>query len=196
MSILKTLSCRCKDLWWFTLVELMIVIAIIWILAVSLFPAMTQYLARARDTNKVNELNQLRTAIEIYHIDKETYLVSWVWWGWGWQWWINYIDGISYTVSLFGELKRMGYISRDIRQKTPTDYSLPPITRNKSPCLVTSASADLYMYYFNNAGGRYSLSAYLENPTDKNIDYIQQSYNGIWGNWTCTRYWRNYAVGR
>jgi type II secretory pathway pseudopilin PulG len=54
----------------------MVVIAVIGILAASLFPVTIQYLSRARDTGKVSELNQLQTAIEAHYTDKETYLVA------------------------------------------------------------------------------------------------------------------------
>ena len=43
----------------FTLVELMIVIAIIGILAATLFPALTGYLARGRDTGRVSDLRAI-----------------------------------------------------------------------------------------------------------------------------------------
>jgi prepilin-type N-terminal cleavage/methylation domain-containing protein len=53
----------------FTLVELMIVIAIIGILAAALFPALTSYLSRGRDTKKIAEIKQLNTALIVYKID-------------------------------------------------------------------------------------------------------------------------------
>ena len=59
----------------FTLVELMIVIGIIGILAAALFPSLTSYLARGRDTAKIAEISQLNTAIILYKVDKGTYLV-------------------------------------------------------------------------------------------------------------------------
>lgn len=43
----------------FTLVELMIVIAIIGILAATLFPSLTGYLARGRDTGRVGDLRAI-----------------------------------------------------------------------------------------------------------------------------------------
>ena len=57
----------------FTLVELMIVIAIIGILAAALFPAMSGYLARSRDTARISHVGQLITAASSSYQDNNTY---------------------------------------------------------------------------------------------------------------------------
>jgi type IV pilus assembly protein PilE len=54
----------------FTLVELMIVIAIIGILAAALFPSLTSYLARGRDTSRVAGIKEIVTAFAGYQLDK------------------------------------------------------------------------------------------------------------------------------
>ena len=57
----------------FTLVELMIVIAIIGVLAAALFPAMTGYLARSRDTARVSHIGQIITALGTMFQDADSY---------------------------------------------------------------------------------------------------------------------------
>ena len=54
---------------WFTLVELMIVIAIIGILAAVLYPAMGKYFGRARDTTRITDLGKIGQALRVYEID-------------------------------------------------------------------------------------------------------------------------------
>lgn len=54
----------------FTLVELMIVIAIIGILAAALFPSLTSYLAKGRDTARASGVKEIITALSTYMVDK------------------------------------------------------------------------------------------------------------------------------
>lgn len=57
----------------FTLVELMIVIAIIGILAAALFPSLTAYLKRSRDAGRAANLNTISTSVGAYYSDTERY---------------------------------------------------------------------------------------------------------------------------
>jgi prepilin-type N-terminal cleavage/methylation domain-containing protein len=57
----------------FTLVELMIVIAIIGILAAALFPSLTSYLARGRDTSRAAGIKEISTGIAAYNVDTSAF---------------------------------------------------------------------------------------------------------------------------
>lgn len=71
---MKTLSlslCRSKSLnnRGFTLVELIIVMAIIAILAAALFPSLTRYLARGRNSARVAHIQEISRALAAYATD-------------------------------------------------------------------------------------------------------------------------------
>lgn len=57
----------------FTLVELMIVIAIIGILAVALFPALTSYLANSRDSARVVNIHNIKIAASSYFTNNNNF---------------------------------------------------------------------------------------------------------------------------
>lgn len=59
----------------FTLVELMIIIAIMGILVAGLYPSLTSYLARGRDSTRVTEIKQLNTAMVLFQVANKTYLI-------------------------------------------------------------------------------------------------------------------------
>lgn len=57
----------------FTLVELMIVIAIIGILAAALFPALSGYLASSRDAGRAANLRNIQVAAAAYFTNNSTF---------------------------------------------------------------------------------------------------------------------------
>lgn len=54
---------------WFTLVEMLIVIVIIWVLAAALIPRLTSVRWRASDTARKSDMQQITTAIIAYEMD-------------------------------------------------------------------------------------------------------------------------------
>jgi type II secretion system protein G len=57
----------------FTLMELMIVIAIIGVLAAALFPRLTDYQARGRDTKRWVDVRAIQVALEMHYNDSGAY---------------------------------------------------------------------------------------------------------------------------
>ena len=60
----------------FTLVEMMIVIAIIGVLAAALFPAYSGYQQRARDAHRITSVSTITRALQLHFNDKEEYPAS------------------------------------------------------------------------------------------------------------------------
>jgi hypothetical protein len=113
------------------------------------------------------------------------------------MWWINFVDGLpaAYPKSLFTVLQEKWFINRSLNNHPTAEMNNPPIIQNTAPCATTANSQNLYMLYFNDATGKYSISGYLENQKTADIANVQASYNGIGANGTCNVYGRNYAVG-
>lgn len=57
----------------FTLVEIMIVMAIIGILAASLYPSLGGYISRARDAQRLSDMHTISSSIQLYSVDYEVY---------------------------------------------------------------------------------------------------------------------------
>lgn len=55
----------------FTLVELMIVMLIIGMLSVALFPQVTNYIARGRDTERIAGIKQISVAVTAYQVKNQ-----------------------------------------------------------------------------------------------------------------------------
>ena len=60
----------------FTLIELLIVIAIIGILAAIVLPSLSNVRAKARDARRLADLKQLATAMELYFNDNNQYPID------------------------------------------------------------------------------------------------------------------------
>ena len=69
---------------WFTLVEMLIVIVIIWILAAALIPKLQSARWKANDVARKANLNQVATALMSYNIDKWVFPSTW--------WWLSAIE--------------------------------------------------------------------------------------------------------
>ncbi|OHA09369.1 MAG: hypothetical protein A3B37_02285 [Candidatus Sungbacteria bacterium RIFCSPLOWO2_01_FULL_59_16] len=65
----------------FTLIELLVVIAIIGLLASIVFASLNSARAKARDAKRRSDLNQLRTALELYYSNHGNYPITTTWYG-------------------------------------------------------------------------------------------------------------------
>jgi prepilin-type N-terminal cleavage/methylation domain-containing protein len=63
----------------FTLIEIMIVIAIIAILASAVLIGLGSTQKAGRDSRRISDLRQVQTALELYHNDKATYPIETTW---------------------------------------------------------------------------------------------------------------------
>ncbi len=141
----------------FTLVELMVVIAIIGILAAALFPMMTGYMARSRDTGRIAHLWQLSLAISNYFTDRNIYPTSLV--------------SAPLCTNIPGLTSYMAALPTD-----PSNITTPP-------CSGWLTASGYYAYTtgssLNGTGGSFVLAATME--VDGNVNFTGTIISGFSG---------------
>jgi type II secretory pathway pseudopilin PulG len=171
----------------------MIVIAIIGILAAAIFPTVSGYMDRAKDTKKMTNLHDIEQAIQTYHTDHESYKISGAGSNGNGDGWANYTNGTVYAKSVLQALNELGYLPKPSETFTVSNFWLKPVTSNIAPCASNnSAHQDGIMLYFHDPSDRHTLSTYIKYPSQKNILDIQQMYDATI---PCTIYGRNFAIG-
>jgi len=123
----------------FTLVELMIVIAIIGILAAALFPSLTAYLKRSRDAGRSANLNTIQTAVGAHYSDRESYPIGTA---------SGCVQGTTIDTT--------SYFPKGV----PTD---PSADVAQSLCHYTASSKAMYAYGSTPSGTGFVISALMEN---------------------------------
>ena len=94
-----------NKLLWFTLVELIVVITIIWILSTIWFVSYSGYLTWARDSNRISQLTKLSDSLQIYSASKTLPLpdnkidimASGALIAYQWEVWVDVLETIDYT---------------------------------------------------------------------------------------------------
>jgi prepilin-type N-terminal cleavage/methylation domain-containing protein len=153
----------------FTLIELIITVAIIGILASIVMVSLTNAQKDARDARRKAELANVATALNLYYIDNGTFAIANA--GSGGTGWFNYNYGASLG-SVASALKTLGYMSGEALD--PSGIAVADG--------VTQAG---YMIYADTTG--FTLWADLERPTA--TDLATQStcrfdvYDSYWSGW-------------
>ena len=160
----------------FSLIEILIVVAIIGLLASAALASMNDVRGSARDTIRKSDLKQIRLAMEQYRNRYGTYQVAGAGFGDGGMGWFSY-EGPSYNRSVARALYEAGYLSRSVLDDP-----------------LATASSPGYMIYVCGGGERYAVAATLEEPAASDISHIQTTCNGVGANGTYSLYNKNYAV--
>ncbi len=99
-----------RRLKWFTLVEMLIVIVIIWILAGAILPKIMEIQARARDTKRITDLKNVAMAVQSYKMDNGEYpKLDDCWWEFCW------------FCTMFWDVKRLKGSLSDYIKQIPQD---------------------------------------------------------------------------
>ncbi len=172
----------------FTLIEILVVVAIIGIIASVVIMSLAEAKKKSRDTQRESDLAQLQLALRIYFDANGTYLVNGGGWGGGGNGWTSYTNADdSYPKSIVQVLYEGGYLaSPDLKDPLDTTYGG-------------------YMIFLCDQDARgnyraYSLSATKENEIPSELDYARTVCNSDTNppgntNSIVSTYGKNYAVG-
>ncbi len=111
----------------FTVVEIVVVIAVIGILAAIVLASYGSAQARARDSTRMHDLNTIKSALKVH----ATFKGDWVEAGSGCGYngdgggWFNYTNGSTYTKSISTCLEEAGYLDTPIIDPTGGKTSSP-----------------------------------------------------------------------
>ena len=180
----------------FTLIELMVVIAIIGILSSVVMSSLDDARASARDSVRRTELRQVQIAMENYYNKYGTYRVANAGWNNGGNGWFGYEDGSTYSTAISRVLYNEGFLSEPLVDAPFNSSAVQPE----------------YMMYLCEGGTRYSITSTLERPTPEDIEHAYNACNGGSANAACNdnpgsmsggyagcngtvaRYGKNYAI--
>lgn len=163
----------------FTLIELLVVIAIIGMLA-SMVSVSVQFVRmKARDARRINDLTQIRTALEMYYTDHGSYPPT-----------PCGYDVNCYNVSTNATWDTLANHLRPYIGALPRD-PLNPSTYCGGPWDVSASGAPCYTYSYGNVGNstykpQYDLTAKLEDPLNPHraaIRNYRYYFNGLYP-WT------------
>ncbi len=150
----------------FTLIELLVVIAIIGLLASIIFISLSSARAKARDTKRKMELDEIRKAILLYANDHNGLPISGFGWSNGGNGWATNHDNGSNCYS-YGDLE-------DFLDGTDPDVSSPKRLYIKMPhdpkvggCGGKSGFGGYMYYHASNTCA--VLYAHLEDPSQKDL---------------------------
>ena len=153
----------------FTLIEILIVVAIIAILASVVLIGLGPTQRSGRDARRISDLSEISNALELYYQSNGTFLVA----GSGWQksgeGWLSYQAGANYTLSVEQGLVNAGVLSAVIRD---------PSGRDKG----TVAGQTGYMIYECPVlSVDFTLYAGLENPNQEELNQYASVTNECGG---------------
>ena len=126
----------------FTLIELLVVIAIIALLSTLSVVALNSARVKSRDARRLSDIKQIRTALEMYFDNNQTYptVVS-----------SSTLGGSNYAcLTSSGWTTTMGCAGTVYMQKVPTDPK--------------NSGTSVYTYSSYNSGASYNISYVLEGP--------------------------------
>ena len=156
----------------FTLIELLVVIAIIGLLSSVVLASLNSARASARDAKRKAEMQQIKTAMELYYNNNGRYQVTGSGWANGGYGWFNCANASSYVATSVAKAL--------VNNKALSTEIVDP---RGSTCAVGG-------YLIDTRGNGYTIWAMLENPTAADIATKSSCYHSTYD----SGYYSNYCV--